>query len=106
MSFVEESDPSRDTIAELSLEELAEKFFGPIPPPVKVEFGALSHPGKVRTNNEDHYGVVRRCRSRDVLLTNLPEGFLPPSEDVSYALTAICWSGHRRTRAWPAWAQR
>src|SRR5262249_12969844 len=45
----------------------------------RVEFGALSHAGKVRPNNEDHYGVVRRHRSRDVLFTNLPDGFLPPS---------------------------
>src|SRR5262245_6812604 len=31
---------------------------------VDVEFGALSHPGNVRPNNEDHYAVVRRTRSR------------------------------------------
>ena len=86
MSVVENSDTGNDTIAELSLEERAAKFFGPSASPVKVDVGAMSHPGKRRPNNEDHYGVVRRCRSRDVLLTNLPDGFLPHSEDVSYAL--------------------
>src|SRR4051794_39040701 len=70
-----------------SLEELAAKYFGPAAPPVRVDLGALSHPGRVRRNNEDHYAVVRRRRSRDVLLTNLPEGFLPPMQDDAYALS-------------------
>jgi len=62
------------------------RYFGPGPPAVRVEFGALTHPGKVRPNNEDHYGVVRRSRSREVLLTNLPEGFLQQSCEEAYAL--------------------
>src|SRR5262245_26717416 len=57
------------------------RFFGPSPPAVRVDIGALSHPGKVRPNNEDHYGVVRRSRSRRILATNVPEGVLLPAED-------------------------
>jgi protein phosphatase len=68
-------------------DELAAKYFGPPPAPVCVDFGALSHPGKVRANNEDHYTVVRRRRSRDVLLTNLPAGSLPPLHEDAYVLT-------------------
>lgn len=49
-----------------------ERFFSPIPPIAEVDFGALSDVGKVREQNEDHFAVVRRCRSRQVLLSNLP----------------------------------
>jgi len=81
------SDPSsEDTVQEFSIDELAARFFGPSAPAVRAEFGAISHPGKVRTSNEDHFAVVRRRRSRDVVLTNLPDGFLPPSEDIGYGM--------------------
>jgi serine/threonine protein phosphatase PrpC len=43
----------------------------------KVDFGALSHPGKVRKNNEDHYLVCRLGRSIEPSMTNIPEGLLP-----------------------------
>ena len=69
-----------------SLEERATRFFGPPTTPVQVEFGTMTHQGKVRTNNEDHYGVVRRRRSRDVLATNLPAGLLPPVYDDAYVM--------------------
>jgi serine/threonine protein phosphatase PrpC len=77
-------------------EELAAKYFGPPAAPVCVDFGALSHPGKVRANNEDHYAVVRRRRSRDVLLTNLAAGSLPPSlqEDTYTLIVADGMGGH------------
>jgi serine/threonine protein phosphatase PrpC len=63
------------------IEELIAKYFCPSPPPVDVEFGALSHPGKVRTTNEDHYVVLKFQRSLGVLLSNLPEGKLSPRVD-------------------------
>src|SRR5438045_3789524 len=55
-------DTSDATTVDLvpSLEDLAAEYFGPATPPVRVDFGALSHPGKVRPHNEDHYAVVRR----------------------------------------------
>jgi PPM family protein phosphatase len=54
---------------------------------VKVDVGALSHPGKVRPNNEDHYLVVRYSRSAKTLLTNLPEGSVPERfDEVAYGL--------------------
>jgi len=43
----------------------------------KVDFGALSHPGKVRKNNEDHYFVSRLGRSVEPLMTNMPQDLLP-----------------------------
>src|SRR5215471_6895472 len=48
-------------------------------PAVQVEFAALSDPGKVRDNNEDHYLVARFERSMQSLLTNLTLGQLPGS---------------------------
>ncbi len=39
---------------------------------VRVEFGALTHIGKVRSNNEDQYLIVRGTKALDVLGTSLP----------------------------------
>jgi PPM family protein phosphatase len=77
---------SADTIEPRAVDDLLAKHFGPSPPPVRVQFGALSHPGRVRPNNEDHYLVVERRRSRSVLFTNLPEGLLRSADDVGYIL--------------------
>jgi len=41
---------------------------------VKVTYGGLSHTGKVRPINEDHYMITRLGRDQETLLTNLPEG--------------------------------
>jgi protein phosphatase len=54
--------------------------------PMHVEFGAISHRGRVRPNNEDHYLVWRGPAGPAPLLTNLPDGFLPPSEDATYGM--------------------
>jgi protein phosphatase len=54
---------------------------------VLVDLAALSHPGKVRPNNEDHFLVVRLHRALQTLLTNLPEGLLPlRAEEVGYGM--------------------
>jgi serine/threonine protein phosphatase PrpC len=77
-----------DTADFLSTQDLISKYFGPSPVPVQVEFGALSHSGRVRSNNEDHYSIVRQSRSRQVLSTNLAAGFLPShSSDDAYVLS-------------------
>jgi protein phosphatase len=68
------------------VDDLLNRHFGPSPPRVQVQFGALTHPGLVRTNNEDHYVVLERRRSRSVLLTNLPEGLLSATDDTAYIL--------------------
>jgi protein phosphatase len=54
----------------------------PAPPPVvSVDATGLSHRGRVRLNNEDHYLVSRVGRSMEILVTNLPDGELPPRVD-------------------------
>ena len=61
--------------------------FSPLRPiPLQVEFGACSHLGNVRRNNEDHFAVIRRKRSREVLLTNMPPEDLSLQDDESYVL--------------------
>jgi protein phosphatase len=75
-----------DTVEMPVFEDVFAKHFGPSPPPVDMQFGALSDPGRVRSNNEDHYLVVQRRRTRSVLATNLPEGFLPPADDTAYLM--------------------
>jgi PPM family protein phosphatase len=80
-----------DSTADLQPEaERIARFFLPSPPPVRVAFGAMSHPGKVRRRNEDHYLIVRLRRSLSVLRTNLPEGQLAPQadEDIYASLVA------------------
>jgi protein phosphatase len=64
---------------------------GQIAPPlavrVEVDFGALSHPGKVRTNNEDHFLILRLGRVLDALLSNLPQAETPTRfEEYGYVL--------------------
>lgn len=44
---------------------------------VMVDFGAATHAGRVRENNEDSYLVTRASRSLEMLLTNVQCGELP-----------------------------
>lgn len=93
---------STDTVTlnavESRLDKLAAKYFGPGADPVQVAFGAASHPGKLRTSNEDHYAVTRRYRAREISLTNLPEETYPQNCDNSYVLKGGRWRGRRGVR--------
>jgi len=80
------SSSTREFPVQQDMPELATKYFGNEVAPVRVEFGGASHPGLVRTNNEDHFAVVRRYRSREVLLTNMPPDAYPARQDNVYAL--------------------
>jgi protein phosphatase len=44
---------------------------------VRAEFGAVSHAGRVRSDNEDHFLVFRVSRDQEALLTNIPTAQLP-----------------------------
>jgi protein phosphatase len=57
---------------------IEDKQFQSLASEVQVEFGALSHTGKVRPINEDHYLITRLDRGHEALLTNLPEGAVMP----------------------------
>src|SRR5262249_53983466 len=54
-------------------------------PRVAVTFDALTHPGKVRENNEDHFLVARLSKSMHVCKTSLPgDGKTQSSEEEGY----------------------
>lgn len=40
---------------------------------VRIAFGAATHPGKARANNEDHYLIARLAKSMQVSKTSLPD---------------------------------
>jgi serine/threonine protein phosphatase PrpC len=44
---------------------------------LRVEFGAVTHTGKVRPHNEDHFLVSQLSRKQSVLLTNVPDDQFP-----------------------------
>jgi PPM family protein phosphatase len=44
---------------------------------VRVEFGAVSHTGKVRPQNEDHFLVSKLSRKQQIVLTNIPDDQFP-----------------------------
>jgi serine/threonine protein phosphatase PrpC len=54
---------------------------------VRADFGAVSHPGKVRNQNEDHFLVFRLGRNQETLLTNIPADQLPePTGEAGYSM--------------------
>lgn len=76
-----------DTAEYMTFDELAARYYEDEPrTTTEAEFGARTHPGKVREANEDHYLVVRRRRVRDVILTSLPPELLHQPEQATYTL--------------------
>ena len=60
---------------------------GPVESRVEVTFGAMTHPGKVRQNNEDHFLVTRLAKIMQVFKSSLPEnGSRLFSEEVGYLM--------------------
>lgn len=54
---------------------------------VQVDFGAMSHVGRVRSNNEDHFRIARNSRTMQTVMSNLPPGQVPDYfEDVAYSM--------------------
>ena len=54
---------------------------------VRVDVSGLSHPGKVRARNEDHFIVTRIGRYLETVLTSLPPGEVPErAEEAGYAM--------------------
>jgi protein phosphatase len=60
---------------------------GPSSSSVRADLAGLSHPGKVRSNNEDNFLVIRFGRFLQTMLTSLPDGHLAPEyEDSGYGI--------------------
>jgi protein phosphatase len=65
----------------------AENETPPAPVNVQAELAALSHQGKIRTNNEDHFLVTRFQRVLETMMTNLPAGVIPTRfEEAGYGM--------------------
>lgn len=87
-------DPNRvisnDATTEIPLSDPAPPkthLVNPASSMVEVDVAALTHTGHVRTNNEDHYLVVRIERSLKTMMTNLIEGSLPECfDEVAYGM--------------------
>lgn len=61
------------------------------------EFGAASHVGLRRSDNQDHYLVLRRTRTQQLLLTNVPTEQLGlPSDETHAMAVADGMGGHGR----------
>src|SRR5262245_62172692 len=76
-----------DSTVDFDLHTQADVHYGKLPTPVTAVFGAASHVGLVRENNEDHYAVVRRSRSRELMLSNLPTGAFHQTIETAYVMT-------------------
>lgn len=64
----------------------AEKYFFKSSVELAFEFGAATHKGLRRAENQDHYLVLRRRRQQEVLLTNLAKKQLVLPPDEAYAM--------------------
>ena len=54
---------------------------------VQIDVSGLSHPGKVRPRNEDHFIVTRIGRYLETVLTSLPSGEVPDrADEAGYAM--------------------
>jgi len=64
---------------------------------IRIDVSALSHTGYHRTNNEDHYLVVRLGRTLQTVYTSLPAGDLPDrTEEVNHVMVvADGMGGHK-----------
>jgi len=90
------SDSDLDKTPRLPVSELLRREAEALRAPLRVELGALSHPGKVRVRNEDHHLALRLHRSLETVATNLPEGDLPfRSEQQGYVLVVADGIGGR-----------
>lgn len=54
---------------------------------VQIDVSGLSHPGKVRSRNEDHFIVTRIGRYLETMVTSLPPGEVPErADEAGYAM--------------------
>jgi protein phosphatase len=66
--------------------DFSDKFFDASKRRLRFEFGAATHQGHVRPNNEDHYAVVRRRRTSEMIASNLPSGDIVLADESAYSI--------------------
>jgi PPM family protein phosphatase len=75
-----------DTIVNVSPLLAAAKYYVTSADELAFDFGAATHPGLQRPENQDHYLVLRRTRTQQLLLTNMPTEQLPMPTDEAFAI--------------------
>jgi len=75
-----------DTVDIESTEQFDEKFFSSSTPDLQFTFGGATHVGNVRASNDDHFAIVRRRRSSELVLSDIAEADLPLAEDSAYGI--------------------
>lgn len=79
------SDPVSRGVA--NRQETQDETVRPFSSSVHVDVSGLSHPGKVRSRNEDHFIIARIGRYLETVMTSLPSGEVPErAEDVGYSM--------------------
>jgi protein phosphatase len=75
-----------ETIVNVSPVLAAAKYYVTSADNLAFDFGAATHPGFQRSDNQDHYLVLRRTRTQQLLLTNVPTEQLAMPTDETYAM--------------------
>jgi protein phosphatase len=89
--------PNEDTLVILPPPFLSSELPAPYSSLVAVDFGGATHPGKVRSHNEDAYLVFSTGRSWQRVITSMPEAELPRRFDECGYVMAVAdgMGGHR-----------
>ena len=54
---------------------------------IRADVSGLTHPGRVRPNNEDHFLVTRATRGLETIQTSLPAGDVPErADEINYVM--------------------
>ena len=80
------ADRDKDTAEFEVAPEFAERFFDTSERRLRFQFGAATHQGLVRSNNEDHFAVVRRRRVSELIKSNLGRDDLILADDSAYGM--------------------
>jgi len=81
-----DDDSLKDTV-EVTARDVSQRGVPAEPlPALGLDFGAASHTGLRRPNNEDHYAIVQRMRGRKILMTNVEMGGLALPEDDAWSM--------------------
>jgi protein phosphatase len=80
------ADSDKDTAEFAVAPEFADKFFDSSERRLQFQFGAATHQGHLRPNNQDHYAVVRRRRISELIKSNLGPNDLILADDNAYGM--------------------
>ncbi len=75
-----------DTVDDIKPAYAASKYFVHTASDLAFEFGAATHTGLRRRENQDSYVVLRRTRTQQLLLTNVPTSQLSLPTDETYGM--------------------